>query len=57
MCIQDSLYNFSFREYCRFTGMEGVKSQPLTLAFQKLNLAAIHERGKWPNNIFSASMD
>ena len=32
--------------------MEAIGSQPLALAFQKLNLAAIHERGKWSNNHF-----
>ena len=32
--------------------MEALRSQLLTLAYQKLNLAAIHEWGKWPNNHF-----
>ena len=32
--------------------MEAIISQQLALGFQKLNLAAIHERGKWSNNHF-----
>ena len=32
--------------------MEALRTQPLALVFQKLNLAAIHERGKWLHNHF-----
>ena len=37
--------------------MKAVRSQPLALAFWKLNLAAIHERGNGCITIFSASQD
>ena len=35
----------------RFMGMEAHK-ESVALAFQKLNLAAIHEWGEWTNNHF-----
>ena len=33
--------------------MEAIRTQSLALAFQKLNLAAIPERGKWLYRPFS----
>ena len=35
------------RKNCRFTSIMVIRSQSVALAFQKLNLAAIHEQGEW----------
>ena len=35
------------RKNCRFTGIMGIRSQSVALAFWKLYLAAIHEQGEW----------
>ena len=38
------------RKNCRFTGIMVIRSKSVALAFWKLNLAVIHEKGEWHNH-------
>ena len=46
-CESGTVCKIFHRKNCRLTGIIVIRSQSVALAFWKLNLADIHEKGEW----------